>query len=119
MAQGRFPFCTILGAGTKLSLLISHIWGDELTTIQKFGLDEVESVKKAAPQPLHEANVLKIIRLSKQLDQRPPGTVIFGIEPESVKPGQELSETAAAKMDDYIDAIFEEPALQLTLCRWT
>lgn len=82
--------------------------GTEAGTIRKFEPDDVKSVKKLAHQSLHEADILKIINLSKELGRQPQSIVIWGIEPEKVELGQALSETLAGKMNDYISAISKE-----------
>lgn len=116
-----YPLIDFIDAGTG-GMSILHLFanrrkaifidcaymGTKAGTIRKFEPTDVNSVKKLTHQSLHEADILKIISLSKKLDQQPQSIVIFGIEPESVKPGQALSETLAAKMDDYIAAVSQE-----------
>lgn len=117
----RYPSVDFIDVGTGGMSILHYIsgrhkaiivdcayMGAEPGTIKRFRPDEVESVKKLAQQSLHEADVLKIIEIAKQLDLAPQQIIIFGIEPECVKPGQELSETLAAKIDDYIAALSQE-----------
>jgi hydrogenase maturation protease len=54
---------------------------------------------------LHEADILRIIELSRQLGECPDQIVIFGIEPESLELGQSLSRTLTNKIDLYMDTI--------------
>jgi hydrogenase maturation protease len=77
-------------------------------TIKRFTPDQVESVKKLAHQSLHEADILKIIDIAKQLGTCPPKIVIFGIEPETIAAEQKLSETLLVKATKYIAAIAKE-----------
>ena len=57
-------------------------------TIRRFTADEVQSVKKLSHFSLHEVDILQVINLSKQLGECPDEIVFFGIEPESLEPGQ-------------------------------
>jgi hydrogenase maturation protease len=79
-------------------------------TMRRFNPDEVKSVKKLSHYSLHEADILQVINLSKQLGECPQEIVFFGIEPESLEPGQELSETLSAKIDVYTADIRKELA---------
>jgi hydrogenase maturation protease len=77
-------------------------------TIKKFSPEEVKSVKKLAGQSSHEADLLKIIEMSKQLGERPQEIVIFGIEPKEIKEKMGLSKTIADRIDNYIATISSE-----------
>jgi len=77
-------------------------------TIRKFSPRNVKSVKQLAHRSLHEADILSVIDLAKRLGQCPQEIVIFGIEPETVEPGQILSETLSARVEDYLAVIREE-----------
>jgi len=80
-------------------------------TITRFEPNDVKTQKKLAHYSLHEADILKIIDLSRELKQYPHQIVIFGIEPQFVKPGQQLSQILADRIDNYIAAILEELSL--------
>lgn len=117
----KYPSVDFIDAGTG-GMVILHLidsrrkvvfvdcayMGVKAGTIKRFSPDEVKSVKKLAHYSLHEADVLKIIDIAKQLNQCPQEIVIFGIEPESIEPGRQLSKTLTAKVDDYIAVIAEE-----------
>jgi hydrogenase maturation protease len=82
--------------------------GSKPGTIRRFAPDEVQSVKQLSHYSLHEADILKVIALSKQLGECPAEVVFFGIEPESIEPGQNLSKTLFAKIDAYAAEIRKE-----------
>jgi len=92
----------------KVILVDCAFMGREPGTMERFGPEEVKSVKKLAHLSLHEADVLKIIEMARQLGRCPEEIVIFGIEPASVELEQQLSETIAARVDDYVAAISKE-----------
>jgi hydrogenase maturation protease len=77
-------------------------------TIRRFTTDEVQSVKKLSHYSLHEADILQVTNLSRQLGECPQKIVFFGIEPESLKPGQRLSKTLSDRIDTYIAEICKE-----------
>jgi len=77
-------------------------------TIRRFTPEEVQSVKVLAHQSLHEADLMQIIAMARQLGQAPDEIVIFGIQPERVEPGLGLSRTLMEKTDEYISVILQE-----------
>jgi len=120
----KFPNVQFLDAGTggmsllhliterkKVILIDCACMGAPPGSIKRFTPDEVKSVKTLAHQSLHEADILKILDLAKQLKQYPQQVIIFGIEPENINPGQVLSEALTEKMDDYIAVISQELTL--------
>ena len=74
-------------------------------TIKKFSPADGNSVKKLAHTSLHEADILGVIDLAKRLGQCPEEIIIFGIEPETVEPGQTLSAAVSDKLDEYLAVI--------------
>ena len=117
----KYPLVDFIDAGTGGMSILHRIKDHEKAviidcaymktkpgTIKKFRPDEVKSVKKLAHHSLHDVDVLKIIELSKQLDQCPDKIVIFGIEPEKIEQSYELSSSITARIDDYIITISQE-----------
>jgi hydrogenase maturation protease len=82
-------------------------------TIRRFGPHQVESVKTLAHYSCHEADILQIVGLCRQLGQLPDEIVFFGIEPQTVAPGRSISQTLAARINDYVDAVCKELACQI------
>ena len=117
----KYPAVDFIDAGTggmtvlhliagrcKVIIVDCAYMGTKPGTIKRFTPEDVKSIKKLAHQSLHESDILKVLALAKQLEQYPQEVVIFGIEPEKIEPGQELSEILAKKLDDYITVISEE-----------
>ncbi len=92
----------------KVILIDCAYMGTKPGTIRKFTPDDVQTVKKLAHQSLHEADILKILTMSKQLGQYPEEVIIFGIEPETIAQKQNLSETISQKLDKYVAVISSE-----------
>jgi hydrogenase maturation protease len=82
--------------------------GEKPGTMKRFTADEVQSIKKLNQYSLHEADILQVINLSKQLDECPDEVVFFGIEPQTLESGQTLSETLSRKIDYYTTEICKE-----------
>jgi hydrogenase maturation protease len=116
--QGKFPSVEFIDAGTggmnvlhlianrkKAVIIDCAKMGTKPGTIKRFDPADVQTIKKLTHFSLHEADILQIINLSKQLGECPEQIVIFGIEPESLELGQNLSKTLSDKIAFYIDTI--------------
>jgi hydrogenase maturation protease len=116
--QDKFPLVEFIDAGTggmnvlhlianrKKAVIIDCVkMGKKPGTIRRFEPADVQTIKKMTHFSLHEADILRIISLSKQLGECPNQIVIFGIEPESLELGQSLSRTLTDKIDLYMDTI--------------
>jgi hydrogenase maturation protease len=119
--QDKFPSVEFIDAGTagmkllhlianrKKAVIIDCVkMGAKPGTIRRFTSDDVQSIKKLSHFSLHEVDILQVINLSKQLDECPGEVVFFGIEPESLGPGQNLTKTLSDKIDVYKTDICKE-----------
>lgn len=119
--QDKFPSVELIDAGTggmnvlhlianrKKAVIIDCVkMGKKPGTIRQFEPADVQTTKKMMHFSLHEADILRIIELSKQLGECPDQIVIFGIEPESLELGQKPSKTLAGKIDAYLADIRKE-----------
>jgi hydrogenase maturation protease len=77
-------------------------------TIRRFEMKDVESVKSLPEMSLHEADLIEILQLADQLGKSPDRVVVYGIEPESVEPGQGLSGELESRLPAYARKIAEE-----------
>jgi hydrogenase maturation protease len=95
--------------GRRKAVMIDCAFMDEPPgAIRRFMPEEVRSTKVLAHQSLHEADLMRIIALARQLGQAPDEIVIFGIQPERVEFRQGLSRTLAERIDEYISMILHE-----------
>jgi hydrogenase maturation protease len=118
---GRFPSVDFAEAGTG-GMSILHLirgkdkaifidcakMGEEPGVIRKFTPQEIKSTKVLSHQSLHEFDLIKIINMADKLGECPAEIIIFGIEPQSVKPGCELSKILADRLDEYVTMIRKE-----------
>ncbi len=96
-------------AGRKKAVFVDCTFMDEAPgTIRRFAPDEVRSGKNMPAMSLHEGDLLKFIALSATLGECPDDIVIFGIQPETVSDGRELSETLASRTGEYLATIIAE-----------
>ena len=120
-ASRDFPEADFIDAGTGgMSVLhcLSHrtkaviidcaLMAAQPGTIKRFTPEDVQTVKQLAHISLHEADILKIIELAKQLGDCPDQIVFFGIEPAAIENRIGLSELIEAKLDHYIRTILKE-----------
>jgi hydrogenase maturation protease len=119
--QDKFPSVEFIDTGTggmtvlhlianrKKAVIIDCVkMGKKPGTIKRFEPADVKTTKKMMHFSLHEADILRIISLSRQLGECPDRIVIFGIEPESLEMGQKLSETLSGGIDAYLADISNE-----------
>jgi hydrogenase maturation protease len=117
----EYPSVDFVDAGTGGLAVLYHIEGrrkavfvdcafmDEPPgTMRRFTPEEVRSTKMLAHQSLHEADLLRILAMARQLGQVPDEIVILGIQPQRVEPHQGLTPTLMDKIDEYIALILRE-----------
>ena len=120
-SAGDYPDVDFIDAGTgglavlhaiegrrKAIFLDCAYMGQEPGSIRRFVPEEVRSVKVLAHQSLHEADLLRILDMARQLGQAPDEVVIFGIEPERVEPSWGLSPTLMNRIGSYLTTIERE-----------
>ncbi len=96
-------------AGRQKAVLIDcALMKEPPGTIIRFTPDEVSSIKNLAHFSLHEGDLLGALELSRNLGECPEIVVIFGIQPESIEPGEGLSPTLIERMSNYIEVISSE-----------
>ena len=122
-SAGRFPDVDLLDVGTasmralhaiagrrKAVFVDCAFMGAEPGTMRRFTPDQVKSCKVLPRFSVHEGDLLATIELSRRLGECPREVVIFGIQPQVVEPGEELSPALAARLDDYVEMIAAELA---------
>ena len=117
----EFPNVEFVDAGTggmnvlhlianrkKAVIIDCALMGVSAGDIKRFTPEDVKTVKHVSHFSLHDVDILKVIDISRQLDECPPQVVIFGIEPAKVEQGDTLSPRLAAKIDKYAQAVVTE-----------
>ena len=98
----------LISGRKKAVILDCALMGTEPGTIKRFLPEDVSSIKKLSHYSLHEADVLKIIELARELDQCPDEVVFFGIEPAAIEAGRFISEELLGHVPEYVDMILAE-----------
>jgi hydrogenase maturation protease len=115
------PACVeLLDGGTSGIELLNHIQGrdvlilidvvrngDPCGTITRFEGEDVPSLfqKKISP---HQLGISDLLATSRLMDSLPGKVVLFGIEPESIDTGLELTAEIAANIGRLTDLIADE-----------
>ena len=118
---GRFPRAELVDLGTsamralhamadrrKAVFVDCALMDEQPGTIRRFSPDDVRSQKALSGLSLHEGDLLKVIELSRSLGECPEEVVIFGIQPQSIEPGEALSPALEARLNEYADALAAE-----------
>lgn len=92
----------------KVIFIDCTFMGEEPGIIRRFTPDGVESGKKMSGWSQHEGDLLQAISLSRYIGEHPDEIVIFGVEPETTEPGEELSPTLQGRLAEYVDVVMAE-----------
>ena len=96
-------------AGRQKAILIDCAWMDQpVGTIRRFTPDDVISNKATVDFSLHEGDLLGELALSRHLGEYPNEVIIFGIQPKSMLPGEDLSPELRERLESYIKIISAE-----------
>lgn len=73
-----------------------------------FSFDDVRSQKQASTVSTHHADLFQIIKLGKNLDMCTDHIFIFGVQPQRVSFGEDLSEPLTLALNDISNHLFKE-----------
>ena len=117
----QYPSVDFIDAGTGGLAVVHYIEGrhkaviidcafmdEEPGVLRRFTPEEVRTRKVLAHQSLHEADLMRILDLARQLGQAPDRVILFGIQPKCVELGRELSPILRDKTGEYISSILHE-----------
>ncbi len=117
----QYPSVDFIDAGTGGLAVLHYIEGrrkaviidcaymdEEPGVIRRFTPEDVRTRKVLAHQSLHEADLMRILDLARQLGQAPEQVILFGIQPQRIELGRELSPILSRKTDEYIALIRRE-----------
>ena len=105
----RWPGLLHAMAGRRKAVVVDCAYmGAKPGTIRRFTPEEVRSRKVLTGTAMHEGDLLQVLRLSGDLGECPDEVIVFGIEPEQVAPGLELSPRLAGRLEEYVQAVSAE-----------
>jgi hydrogenase maturation protease len=92
----------------KVVLIDCAKMGEPAGTIHRFTPDQVRSIKQLGHFSLHEVDILKVLELAAQFGGAPQEVILFGIEPQSLELGPDLSKPLADQIENYLVMISKE-----------
>lgn len=99
-------------AGRKTALILDCArMGAMPGTMRRFTPDTVRSGDAPPHFSLHEGNVLDLIALARRVGECPERIIIFGIQPETIAPGETVSPILQARLPEYLGVITKELSL--------
>jgi len=91
----------------KLIIIDAAVAGDKPGTIYRFQTDDLTS-GSAVPVSLHEIGLVDNLKLMDIFGNRPRDIAIFGVEPQVIECGVELSPEVEEKIPRLIELILDE-----------
>jgi len=79
----------------------------EIGEYKYFSVDEVESNKDDYGLSTHENDLMKIINISRQIDEISNSLFVFGIQPGNISFGTKISKEIQKNVDLYVEKIIE------------
>ncbi len=79
--------------------------GEPPGTMLRFTLDDVVSKKVQSSWSAHDGDLLNLLNISRMIGELPDEIVLFGIEPETIEHGQQLTQCLQSRIEDYISQI--------------
>ncbi len=76
--------------------------GDKPGTIYKFGLSEVKEKKANFKMSAHDFDLVDTISMARALQKKLPEIIIYGVEPESIEWGLELTPAVAGILEKLV-----------------
>lgn len=70
-----------------------------------FNLEEIVNKKIQINTSTHGDDILKVINLSKQLNEKPNRFIFFGVQPKDTSHGTNLSSEIENKIDSYLNIL--------------
>jgi hydrogenase maturation protease len=101
-ALGLFSYLT---PETERILIVDCVkMGDAPGNWRLFSPEEVSSIKKVANATTHEGDLLQTLALARETGYHVPPIRILGIQPETLEPSMDLSNTLKSRFDEYLTA---------------
>lgn len=103
-------------AGRKTAVILDCArMGAAPGTLRRFTPDTVRASDVSPRLSLHEGNVLDLIALARRVGACPERLIIFGIQPATLAPGEQLSPVLQARLPEYLGVIGKEISFRRTL----
>lgn len=95
--------------GYRLVIIVDAVKaGQEPGTIFRFSPEDITTNVDCTPLSLHQTELANALQLATYLGQPLPPIVIYGVQPETMDWGTDLSSALEATMARLVDAILQE-----------
>ena len=74
---------------------------------QVFSPEDVVSVKPIRGYSLHELDIMRVLKLSKEMGEAPDEIYVMAIQPEKVCYNEEMTQILLDRIDDYVEELKE------------
>jgi len=82
--------------------------GQEPGAVLRFVVEDVSSASAGLALSLHQTEVLEVLQLGRYLGRALPPIVLYGVQPQTMDWGTELSDTVLDSLDALLEAIQKE-----------
>ena len=76
--------------------------GKKPGTIYKFGISEIDDKRTPFKMSAHDFNLIDTISMARAIQEKLPEIIIYGVEPESIEWGLELSPAVAGALEKLL-----------------
>ncbi len=102
-----FDLIGVVSDREKVIVIDAVNGGQPPGTIYKFSPEDLK-VKNILYDSLHQLGIIESLQMAKLMDQYPKECVIFGVEPQNIEWGLELTEPLKVKVPKIIELVLKE-----------
>ncbi len=105
LATGGMDLLHVL-PGLDIAVIIdAGDFGGEPGDHQIFSPEEVVSVKPIRGYSLHELDIMRVLKLSKEMGEAPEEIYVMAIQPEKVCYNEQMTQILLDRIDDYVEEL--------------
>ncbi|MCK5772681.1 MAG: hydrogenase maturation protease [Thermoplasmata archaeon] len=105
LATGGMDLLHVL-PGLDIAMIIdAGDFGGEPGDHQMFSPEDVVSVKPIRGYSLHELDIMRVLKLSKEMGEAPEEIHIMAIQPEKVCYNEEMTQVLLDNLNDYVEVL--------------
>ena len=105
LATGGMDLLHVL-PGLDIAVIIdAGDFGGKPGEYQIFSPEEVVSIKPIRGYSLHELDIMRVLKLSKEMGEAPEKIYVMAIQPEKVCYNEQMTEILLDRIDDYVEEL--------------
>ena len=102
LGTGNMNVLHAIASRRKVVFVDCALMGEASGTIRQFSLDDVVSKKIQSHWSAHDGDLLNLLNISKTLGELPEKVVLFGIEPQTIEFGEQLTPCLQSRLEEYV-----------------